>query len=87
MNRKFLFSWREKDNKKVDNVYDFAKSMLQIPDAHRLIADYTIVSEDQDHKMLMVLHPYQIHAIQALLKRLKNIDQAIFGMQQDLVKH
>ena len=71
MNRKFLFSWREKDNKKVDNVYDFAKSMLQIPDAHRLIADYTIVSEDQDHKMLMVLHPYQIHAIQALFEAAK----------------
>lgn len=45
--------------------------MLQIPDAHRLIADYTIVSEDQDHKMLMVLHPYQIHAIQALFEAAK----------------
>lgn len=40
--------------------------MLNIPDAHRLIADYTIVSEDQDNKILMVLHPYQVHAIQAL---------------------
>lgn len=40
--------------------------MLNIPDAHRLIADYTIVSEEQDNKVLMVLHPYQIHAIEAL---------------------
>ena len=31
-----------------------------------MIADYTIVSEDQDNKTLMVLHPYQVHAIQAL---------------------
>ncbi len=68
MHRKFLFSWRTPDNKKVDNVYDFVKDMLNIPDAHRLIADYTIVSEDQDHKVLMVLHPYQIHAIEALYK-------------------
>ncbi len=66
MHRKFLFSWRTPDNKKVDNIYDFAKKMLRIPDAHRLIADYTIVSEDQDNKVLMVLHPYQIHAIEAL---------------------
>ena len=66
MHRKFLFSWRTKDNKKVDNIYDFSKHMLNIPDAHRLIADYTIVSEDQDNKVLMVLHPYQIHAIEAL---------------------
>lgn len=68
MHRKFLFSWRTSDNKKVDNIYDFAKNMLNIPDAHRLIANYTIVSEDQDNKVLIVLHPYQIHAIQALFK-------------------
>src|SRR5699024_7918939 len=68
MHRKFLFSWRTEDNKKIDYIYDFAKDMLNIPDDHRLIADYTIVSEDQDNKVLMVLQPYQIHAIQALYK-------------------
>ncbi|MBR3061562.1 MAG: type I restriction endonuclease subunit R [Exiguobacterium sp.] len=66
MHRKFVFSWRTTDNRKVDNLYEFVKQMLNIPDAHRLIANYTIVSEDQDNKALMVLHPYQIHAIEAL---------------------
>ena len=66
MHRKFLFSRRTKDNKKVENLYEFCKQMLNIPDAHRLIAHYTIVSEDQDNKTLMVLHPYQVHAIEAL---------------------
>ena len=66
MHRKFLFSWRTKDNQKVDDLYEFVKRVLNIPDAHRLIADYTIVSEDQDNKILMVLKPYQIHAIQEL---------------------
>ncbi|WP_117168039.1 type I restriction endonuclease subunit R [Paraliobacillus sediminis] len=66
MHRKFLFSWRTKDNKKVENVYEFCKQVLNIPDAHRLIANYTIVSEDQDNRTLMVLHPYQVHAIEAL---------------------
>ncbi|MDD9146563.1 type I restriction endonuclease subunit R [Enterococcus hirae] len=66
LHRKFLFSWRTKDNEKVENLYEFCKQVLNIPDAHRLIADYTIVSEDQDNKTLMVLHPYQVHAIQAL---------------------
>src|SRR5699024_12263056 len=56
------------DNQKVENLYEFVKQVLNIPDAHRLIADYTIVSEDQDNKTLMVLQPYQIHAIQALYK-------------------
>ena len=66
MDRKFVFSWRTSDNRKVDNLYEFAKQVLNIPDAHRLIANYTIVSEDQDNKVLMVLHPYQVHAIEAL---------------------
>lgn len=66
MHKKFLFSWRTKDNKKVDQLYEFCKQVLNIPDAHRLIASYTIVSEDQDNKALMVLHPYQVHAIEAL---------------------
>lgn len=68
MDKKYLFSWRTKDNKKVENLYEFCKQSLNIPDAHRLIADYTIVSEDQDNKVLMVLHPYQIHAIEALVE-------------------
>ncbi|MCD4647013.1 deoxyribonuclease [Bacillus mycoides] len=66
MHRKFIFSWRTKDNRKVENLYEFCKQVLNIPDAHRLIANYTIVSEDQDNKTLMVLHPYQVHAIEAL---------------------
>ncbi|MCW1928676.1 type I restriction endonuclease subunit R [Bhargavaea beijingensis] len=66
MHRKFVFSWRTTDNRRVENLYEFVKQVLNIPDAHRLIANYTIVSEDQDNKALMVLHPYQIHAIEAL---------------------
>lgn len=68
LHQKFMFSWRTKDNQKVDNIYEFSKQMLNIPDAHRLIADYMIVSEDQDSKVLMVLHPYQIHAFEAVFK-------------------
>lgn len=66
MHKKFVFRWRTKENKSVEDIYEFSKQVLNIPDAHRLIADYTIVSEDQDNKHLMVLHPYQIHAIEAL---------------------
>lgn len=72
MNPKFLFSWRTPDNEKVENLYEFVKAALNIPDAHRLIAHYTIVSEDQDNKVLMVLRPYQIHAIEAIFNSAKN---------------
>ncbi|PJZ00593.1 deoxyribonuclease [Bacillus vallismortis] len=66
LHKKFIFSWRTTDNRKVENLYEFVKQVLNIPDAHRLIAHYTIVSEDQDNKALVVLKPYQIHAIEAL---------------------
>ncbi|WP_078393451.1 type I restriction endonuclease subunit R [Shouchella patagoniensis] len=66
MHAKFLFSWRTTDNRKVDNLYEFVNQVLNIPYAHRLVARYTIVSEEIDQKVLMVLHPYQIHAIEAL---------------------
>ncbi|MCY8193362.1 HsdR family type I site-specific deoxyribonuclease [Bacillus spizizenii] len=66
MHKKLIFSWRTTDNRKVENLYEFVKQVLNIPDAHRLIANYTIVSEDQDNKALVVLKPYQIHAIEAL---------------------
>ncbi len=72
MDKKFLFCWRTTDNRKVEDLYEFAKQVLNIPDAHRLIAHYTIVSEDQDNKMLMVLHPYQVHAIEALFASANN---------------
>ncbi|MGR0121271.1 type I restriction endonuclease subunit R [Bacillus halotolerans] len=66
MHKKLIFSWRTTDNRKVENLYEFVKQVLNIPDAHRLIANYTIVSEDQDNKALVVLKPYQIHAIESL---------------------
>lgn len=66
MHRKLVFGWRTRDNRKVDDVYEFSRQVLNIPDAHRLLADYTIISEDGDDKTLMVLHPYQIHAIEAI---------------------
>lgn len=66
MHKKYVFSWRTTTNQRVDNLYEFVKQVLNIPDAHRLVANYTVVSEDQDNKSLMILHPYQIHAIEAL---------------------
>lgn len=68
MHKKFVFGWRTKDNIKVENIYEFCKQVLNIPDAHRLIANYTVLSEEQDTKILMVLHPYQVHAIEKLFE-------------------
>ena len=40
---------------------------MRIPDAHELISQYTILVDDQkNQKFLMVLRPYQIHAIRKI---------------------
>lgn len=65
----FLFNWRTTDNEPVENLYDFARKVLSIPMAHELISRYTILVDDKkDQKFLMVLRPYQIHAIQRIIK-------------------
>lgn len=64
---KFLFNWRTEDNIPVPNLFDFTRSVLRIPDAHELVSQFTILVDDnKSQKFLMVLRPYQIHAIRKI---------------------
>ncbi|MCL2610047.1 MAG: HsdR family type I site-specific deoxyribonuclease [Defluviitaleaceae bacterium] len=65
--KKFLFNWREPDNTPVEDLFDFTRKVLSIPMAHELISRYTILVDDKkSQKYLMVLRPYQIHAIKKI---------------------
>lgn len=64
LNPKFISGWLDKDNNPVSDYIDFAKSVLRIPQAHEMIARYTVL--DEDAKRLILLRPYQIHAIEAI---------------------
>ena len=64
LNSKFVSGWLDKDNNSVSYYLDFAKSVLRIPQAHEMIARYTVL--DEDAKRLILLRPYQIHAIEAI---------------------
>ena len=64
LNPKFISGWLDKENNPVPNYIDFAKSVLSIPEAHEMIARYTVL--DEDAKRLILLRPYQIHAIEAI---------------------
>lgn len=64
LNPKFISGWLDKDNNPVCDYIDFAKSVLSIPEAHEMIARYTVL--DEDAKRLILLRPYQIHAIEAI---------------------
>lgn len=64
LNPKFISGWLDRDNNPVSDYLDFAKSVLRIPEAHEMIARYTVL--DEDAKRLILLRPYQIHAIEAI---------------------
>ena len=70
LNEKFLSGWVDKENNPVTDYIDFAKSVLRIPEAHEMIARYTVL--DEDAKRLIILRPYQIHAIEAIREASRN---------------
>lgn len=64
LNKKFISGWLDKENLPVCDYIDFAKAVLKIPEAHEMVAKYTVL--DNDKKELLILRPYQIHAIEAM---------------------
>lgn len=66
LNEKFLTRWVDKDNKLVSNYLDFARDVLSIPEAHQMVTQYCVL--DKDKKSIILLRPYQIHAIKAVKK-------------------
>ncbi|MBO5239665.1 MAG: HsdR family type I site-specific deoxyribonuclease [Lachnospiraceae bacterium] len=64
LNPTFMSGWVDKDNNPVADYLDFAKCVLRIPEAHEMIARYTVL--DEDAKRLILLRPYQIHAIESI---------------------
>ena len=64
LNPKFMSGWVDRKNNPVSDYLSFAKSVLRIPQAHEMIARYTVL--DEDAKRLILLRPYQIHAIESI---------------------
>ena len=64
LNPKFMSGWVDRKNNPVSDYLSFAKSVLCIPQAHEMIARYTVL--DEDARRLILLRPYQIHAIESI---------------------
>ena len=64
LNPKFVSGWLDRENNPVTDYLEFAKSVLRIPEAHEMIARYTVL--DEAAKKLILLRPYQIHAIESI---------------------
>lgn len=64
LNKKFITGWVDAKNNPVCDYIEFADTVLRIPQAHEMVTHYTVL--DNDKKRLLLLRPYQIHAIRAM---------------------
>ncbi|MGL4992160.1 MAG: type I restriction endonuclease subunit R [Sarcina sp.] len=63
----FTFFWSDEKNKRVTNLSDFAKSFFDRYRLNNIIGKYMIIKESEN--LLMVMRPYQIYAVEELIKR------------------
>lgn len=66
LNEKFLTGWVNEKNEPVEDYLAFAKAALNIPAAHLMIGQYSVL--DNERKKVILLRPYQIHAIESIRK-------------------
>lgn len=64
LNEQFLTKWVDKNNHPVNDYLEFSQAVLSIPMAHKMVTQYTVI--DNSKKALIILRPYQIHAIEAV---------------------
>lgn len=64
INDQFLSKWVDKKNRPVVALNDFADQVLSIPRAHQMVMQYSVI--DDEKRSLILLRPYQIHAIEAV---------------------
>jgi type I site-specific deoxyribonuclease, HsdR family len=66
LNEQFLTTWVDKNNLPINDYLLFAEQVLSIPQAHKMVSQYTVL--DSVKKTLILLRPYQIHAIEEIKK-------------------
>lgn len=64
LNEKFLSGWEDIANNPVTDYLKFAENVLKIPEAHQMVMKYAVL--DQEARKILLLRPYQIHAIEAV---------------------
>lgn len=78
LNEQFLTKWVDRENNPVTDYLEFAQKVLSIPMAHKMVTQYTVI--DNDKKAIILLRPYQIHAIES-------VKQASMKQQSGYVWH
>lgn len=63
----FTFFWTDEKNKLITNLQDFASAFLKPCHLAKMISRYMVINDTD--KALMVMRPYQMYAVEALVKR------------------
>ncbi|MCK9151536.1 type I restriction endonuclease subunit R [Methanobacterium alcaliphilum] len=67
---KYTFYWKDKDNKNISNLEEFAECFLERCHLSKMITKYIVLNETE--KALMVLRAYQYYAVEAILDKALN---------------
>ncbi|MBN2815453.1 MAG: type I restriction endonuclease subunit R [Campylobacterales bacterium] len=70
MSFKQTFYWTDKENKRVDNLEKFTEVFLERCHLSKMVCKYIVLAEVP--KILMVLRPYQFHAVESIIDRVSN---------------
>ncbi|MDO5981560.1 type I restriction endonuclease subunit R [Flavivirga spongiicola] len=70
---KFTSYWGNEKNRKITQLEKFANIFLEPCHIAKMITKYIVLHESD--KILMVLRPYQFHAVEAIIDRVKNSDK------------
>jgi len=70
---KFTNFWADTKNKKITQLTAFADAFLEKCRLSKMICKYTVIPHEGN--TLMVLRPYQFHAVEAIIDRVKNSDK------------
>ncbi len=63
----FTFFWTDEKNELITNLQNFSRTFLQPCHLAKMISRYMVINDTD--KALMVMRPYQVYAVEALVKR------------------
>ena len=71
LNKQFMFRWSDSENNIIDNLYKFADTFLDCNMLHEIVSTYILRRNSFGSKSLIVMRPYQIYAIKAVLAKIR----------------
>lgn len=66
---KQTFYWADEENRNLSDLFAFAEAFLEKEQLGRFLANFVVLNET--YKLVMVMRPYQIYAVEAMINQVK----------------